>query len=382
LSVKTRIALMCGALFLVSGTTLICMNYFFVRAALPAAVEIVDNGQSTGTAGSEAGSPEAAGPAGGGRGIPDQYRTSVLRTMVVQSSLALGLTLALALFLGWIVASRVLRPVQQVASAARRLSADSLDQRINMEGPRDELTELADTFDGMLDRLASSFDSQRRFVANASHELRTPLAAQRTLVEVAMARPTADDSVKELGDRLLTMNVRIESLIEGMLVLARSDRGLDAKRPVRLDQVAETLIAAYRPIADKLGIELHYTLAPRLVHGDPVLLEQLITNLVDNAGKYNRSGGQVWIQVGEEPALLVRNTGPDVPNDALPTLFEPFRQLRRTPTHVNRGVGLGLSIVASIVRAHGGWVQARSREGGGLDMSVWFPPLSTPTSMN
>jgi signal transduction histidine kinase len=241
-----------------------------------------------------------------------------------------------------------------------------------MDGPRDELTELADTFDAMLDRLAASFDAQRRFVANASHELRTPLAAQRTMVEVAMARP-GGAAIHELGGRLLTMNVRIEALIEGMLMLARSDRGLDAKQAVRLDALTQKVVATHRPNAERREIELHWVLMPRTVEGDPVLLEQMVTNLVENAINYNRPGGEVWVRVHRQPALQVTNTGPVVPAESVPLLFEPFRQLRLAPSRADRGVGLGLSIVASIARAHAGRAQARPQEGGGLDVSVTLP---------
>jgi len=302
-----------------------------------------------------------------------QLRDAVLNTLLAQSALALAMTLLLAVVLGWFVASRMLRPVTEIAAIARRLGADSLDQRIRMDGPRDELTELADTFDEMLDRLATSFDSQRRFVANASHELRTPLATQRTMVEVAMARPSAEPAIGELGTRLLTMNARIEALIQGMLVLARSDRGLDSKRPVRLDSLAQGLVATQRPHAERLGLQVRCSAVPRTVHGDPVLLEQLVTNLVENAIKYNRPGGEVCVHVGQRPALQVTNTGPVVPAESVPELFQPFRQLRIAPSRPDRGVGLGLSIVASIARAHGGSARACPRDGGGLEVSVTLP---------
>ncbi|WP_329100758.1 HAMP domain-containing histidine kinase [Micromonospora sp. NBC_01699] len=351
-------------MFVLSATVLLAINYLLVRAALPPAVA---EGAETGH----------SGPTSIVRPIEAdtvaEYRIDVLNTLLAQSSVTLSITLLLALLVGWIVASRMLRPVRAMAATARRLSADNLDQRIRMQGPRDELTDLADTFDKMLDRLSASFDSQRRFVANASHELRTPLAAQRTLVEVALGRDTSDPSVRDLCGRLLAMNVRIESMIEGLLVLARSDRGLDVQEPVRLDQVAASVIDAQRGPAARAGLRIHSELTPQLVDGERVLLERLVNNLVDNAIKYNHPGGQVWLRVGGGTALRVGNTGPTVPVTSTSELFEPFRQLRRGRDGSGHGVGLGLSIVASIASAHRGSVHADPRDGGGLDVVVRLP---------
>jgi signal transduction histidine kinase len=232
---------------------------------------------------------------------------------------------------------------------------------------------LADTFDGMLDRLAVAFDSQRRFVANASHELRTPLAVQRTLVEVAMADPTASPELLRLGQHLLHTNERSERLIEGLLVLARSDRGLVERAPVRLDRIADAVLRAAAGRATEQGVTLHRRLFPRTVIGDPVLLERLVTNLVDNAIHYNTSGGGVLVEVGHRPALVVTNTGPVVPSEEVPGLFEPFRRLHRDRTAGRDGAGLGLSIVRSVVAAHGGSVVAEPNPDGGLRIMVNFP---------
>ena len=366
-SVKTRLALICGGLFALSGAILLCINYLLVRASLP-------------PVGQDAQPPNAAiqisGDPAGGSGVASEglskYRADTLNTLLVVSGVTLVIGSVVALLLGWFIANRVLRPVREIASTARRLGADSLHERIHLQGPRDELTELADTFDGMLDRLSASFDSQRRFVANASHELRTPLAAQRTLVEVAMARPAVDPGTRELGERLLRMNVRIESLIRKLLVLARSDRGLETKTPVRLDGVVAAAIAARVSDAHAAGVEVRSTLEPHPLPGDRVLLEQLVGNLLDNAIKYNHPGGTVRVAVGGSTALRVVNTGPPVPVEAESVLFEPFRQLGRT-RGPDQGVGLGLSIVASIAHAHGGSVRATPRDGGGLDVCVNLP---------
>ncbi|MGW4209965.1 sensor histidine kinase [Lentzea sp. NPDC004789] len=372
MSVKLRLALLCGGLFLLGGAILLATNYFLVRTALPPTEAGPPPGQST--------DAEVIAPAPGSSPVVgsvgtdlSHYRQEVLQTLVVQSGVALAVMAVVALALGWFAAVRMLRPVQEVVATARRLEADSLHERIRMPGPRDELTELADTFDGMLDRLAASFDSQRRFVANASHELRTPLATQRTMIEIAMARRSAGADLRDLGERLLVMNVRTEALIEGLLLLARSDRGLEHEEPVRLDEIACAVVDSRRQVAAQAGVRLESRLLPQIVSGDPVLLERLVVNLVDNAINYNHEGGLVTVATGGEAALEVSNTGPEVPADAVSGLFEPFRQLRKQPTGPGRGVGLGLSIVASVAKAHGGSVRAVPRRGGGLEMAFSVP---------
>lgn len=366
---KTRLALVITGLLLFSGALLLTTNYLLMQANLPAATpEFVTSSALDKVT-------EVNPEARDGIEPVDQagYRAKVLNTLLVQSGLALAFTAVLALVLGRVVAHRMLRPVRAVSATARRLSADSLDHRIRMQGPRDEMTELADTFDEMLDRLSNSFEGQRRFVANASHELRTPLATQRTMVEVEMARPGATETMRNLGTRLLTMNDRSEALIEGLLVLASSDRGLDTKQDVSLDRVVMQVAAHHQSVIREAGVELRISTTPRTVRGDQVLIERLVTNLLDNAVKYNHSGGTVWITVGDEPALQVDNTGQAVPREATARLFEPFVRLPRDRTGARRGVGLGLSIVASIMTAHGGRVSAQPREGGGLRVSVRFP---------
>ncbi|EFC84338.1 HAMP domain-containing sensor histidine kinase [Parafrankia sp. EUN1f] len=419
MSVKVRLALMCGGLFLLSGVVLLTVNYVLVRAALPSATIAAGTAfGATGSTGAAPGAPESASPGdlaapgdpvspgdsvspGLGVGVPGpgpdssiltvvsavrSYRGDVLNTLLVQSGVAIGATLVLALLLGWVAADRTLRPVHAVVSTARRLGADNLDARIRLRGPRDELTELADAFDEMLDRLAGSFDGQRRFVANASHELRTPLAAQRTLVEVAMERPGADPALHDLGTRLLTLNVRIEALIEGLLVLARSDRGLASRQVVRIGEVVSAVVDMHRPVATAAGVDLRWEHTGRdraaapayAVWGDRLLLERMVSNLVDNAIKYNRPGGTVWVREGGDPVLSVTNTGPPVRLSSAADLFEPFSRAGRGSWSPERGAGLGLSIVASIARAHGGSVRAVSRPEGGLEMDVFLPAQPPP----
>lgn len=382
-SFRARLTLLYCGLFLVSGVTLLAVNYGLMRTTLP---QIDLSGYTQIVTDADRVVPGTAPDTDETRVVPselsqdvlqdisEQYHASVLRSMLVQSLAALVVTAALAVALGWLIASRALRPVHEITATARRLSADSLgERRLALTGPRDELVELAETFDSMLDRLAVSFDSQRRFVANASHELRTPLATQRTLIEVAMTRPDAGPVLPQLGERLLAMNDRSERLIEGLLVLARGDRGLPRVDHVRLDQVVERVIEQVSEKVAEAGVRLHLDLAVRVVAGDQVLLERLVTNLVDNAIRYNHPGGTVRVSVGAEPALRVTNTGPDVPADRIPELFEPFRRLHDERVRSDRGVGLGLSIVASVTKAHGGSVSAAARDSGGLAVTVWLP---------
>ncbi|KOV89848.1 histidine kinase [Nocardia sp. NRRL S-836] len=296
-------------------------------------------------------------------------KTDILATVLWQSAIALVVAAVLAVWLGWVVAGRVLAPLHEITTTAHRLEATRLDQRIELEGPPDELKELADTFDGMLDRLASSFDSQKRFVANASHELRTPLAVQRTLIEVALADPDVSAETRRLGAHLLDTNERSEKLIDGLLVLARSDRGLSTREPVWLDEVVDDEVASCAALAAEKKVTFAVESRRYLVDGDPVLLAQLVGNLLRNAVLYNEPGGSVSVRLDRQ--LVVANTGPTVPAQAVPGLFEPFRRLRdRTGT---AGSGLGLSIAQSVARAHQGSVKARPNGGGGLVVEVNLP---------
>ena len=263
----------------------------------------------------------------------------------------------------------------------RQLGPQNLGQRIRLGGSPDALRELTDAIDDALDRLASGYDSQRRFAANASHELRTPLAAQQLLTEVAMDHPEASADLHRLGQQLLRTSERSEKLIEGLLVLAESDRGLPGKVPVALDELAGSVLKAHEELAGKHGVSLRKTLARRVVPGDPVLLEQLLGNLLRNAIAYNQPGGWVEVIVATEPALLVSNTGPEIPAEAVPVLFEPFRRLGADRTVNRGGAGLGLSIVRSVTTAHGGTTRARPRSGGGLVVEVELPRDTRPARL-
>jgi signal transduction histidine kinase len=297
--------------------------------------------------------------------------------MFKRSLLALiGLTVVAFVF-GYMMAGRVLAPLGRITRTARSVAGSDLKRRIELEGPDDELKELADTFDEMLDRLERSFDAQRRFVANASHELRTPLAINRTLLEVQLSDPGASADLQQLGKTLLATNERSEQLVEGLLLLARSDNEIVERKPVDLAEAASQALDQTRGEAQAKGVQLRAALSPAVVQGNGVLLERIVLNLVQNAVRYNVPEGG-WVDVGTEvqhghAVLVVSNTGPVVPAYEIDNLFEPFRRLRTERTGSDKGVGLGLSIARSVARAHGGVISAEPREGGGLLMRVAIP---------
>jgi signal transduction histidine kinase len=366
LSVRARLTAWYGGFFLLSGVVLVVLNYVLVSAQLPGADGFAIRIEGPLMAGEYAEADVVQ--------RLEDFRSSTMNTLLVQSGVALVVTTALAGFVGWVLASRVLAPLQAITATAHGLEPEDLDRRIKLDGPDDELKELADTFDGMLDRLATAFDSQKRFVANASHELRTPLAIQRTLIEVALDDPHASREVKRLGNHLLETNVRSERLIDGLLVLARSDRGLGRRVPVSFGDLVEDVLYDFRQESVHIASELE----PCQVMGDPVLLSHMVTNLLRNACAYNRPDGDVWVEVNATgTTLVVANTGGVVAPEAVATLFEPFRRL---PNSGTPGAGLGLSIVRSIASAHGGGVSARPIADGGLVVEVNLPVTDVRTS--
>jgi signal transduction histidine kinase len=304
-------------------------------------------------------------------------RDIALNTLLKRSLLALIGLAVVAFAFGYVMAGRVLAPLGRITRTARGVVSSDLKRRIELDGPDDELKELADTFDGMLDRLERSFDAQRRFVANASHELRTPLAINRTLLEVQLADPEVSPDLQQLGRTLLATNERSEQLVEGLLLLARSENEIVDRKPVDLAEAASRALEQTRAEAGERHVELREALAPAVVQGNGVLLERIALNLVQNAVRYNEpENGWVAVTTSAEPGhalLVVENTGPVVPAYEVDTMFEPFRRLRSQRTGSDKGVGLGLSIARSVARAHGGVITAEPREGGGLVMRVAIP---------
>ncbi len=396
-TIRLRLTLLYGALFLAAGAVLLTLNYALVRRGLErqsAPIGMTVDAPFSGTA---TFSPDAnvrfVRPAprlvtADGRPIEDvllayQDRVSdtALHELVVQSIVALGLMALASVGLGWAVAGRALAPLTRVTATARKLSQDNLHERLALRGPNDELKELADTFDAMLARLESAFDSQRRFVANASHELRTPLAIQRTLVDVALADPdTSPDDLRVMAAALRDAVDRSERLIDGLLVLARSEQGATASEEVDLAGTAAVALDQSAADAAAADLRVERALAPAMVTGSRVLVERLVGNLVQNAVRHNVAGGWVKVETGPGGRLRVTNSGPVIAADQVENLFEPFRRLapdRLAPDRVDsvRGVGLGLSIVRSVATAHGGEVRALARPQGGLDVTVSLPAV-------
>ncbi|GAA2245608.1 HAMP domain-containing sensor histidine kinase [Streptomyces amakusaensis] len=288
----------------------------------------------------------------------------------------LGLSI-IAFAFGYAMAGRVLSPLGRITRTARQVAGSDLSRRIELDGPDDELKELADTFDEMLDRLSRAFTAQQRFVANASHELRTPLAINRTLLEVHLSDPGAPVELQQLGKTLLATNERSEQLVEGLLLLARSDNQTFERKPVDLAEVASRAVDQTRAEAEAKSVEILGERSPAVVQGNGVLLERIALNLVQNAVRYNIAEDG-WVRVTTETqhgqaVLVVSNTGPVVPAYEIDSLWEPFRRLREDRTGSDKGVGLGLSIARSVARAHGGRIIAEPREGGGLVMRVTLP---------
>lgn len=386
LTLRARLTLIYGGLFLVAGLVLLAVTYVLVdqRTAQPFGVALHDvkpivqgvDGKLTGDQAEQLRLIV--------RKVQGDARNQTLDSLLTQGGIALGLVSVVAIAFGWLVAGRALQPLHQITGTARRIAgADvagrGLHERISLSGPADEVRELADTFDEMLERLDRSFDGQRRFVANASHELRTPLALNRSLIELSVTRPDASEDVRRLGESLLAVNERHERLIDGLLTLADSEKELTARSRLDLADVADHVLD--QTIGADGGPTVTRELSPALVVGDPVLLERLTTNLVENALRHNvQTGGWVHVRTGVwdgRATLTVSNTGPTVPSYDVEAIFEPFRRLSGERLGGGRGFGLGLSIVRAVTRAHGGTVIAHPREGGGLVVTVRLPEAPT-----
>jgi signal transduction histidine kinase len=308
----------------------------------------------------------------------DHQRQVALDNLLTRSLLALLGLAIIAFAFGYAMAGRVLSPLGRILRTARSVAGSDLSRRIELDGPDDEIKELADTFDDMLERLERAFTAQQRFVGNASHELRTPLAINRTLLEVHLSDPGAPMELQQLGRTLLATNERSEQLVEGLLLLARSDNQIVERKPVDLAEVAEQAVDQVYGEAEAKGVAIRGEQKSAVVQGNGVLLERIALNLVQNAVRYNVSEDG-WVEVTTEvqhgqAVLTVSNTGPVVPAYEVDNLFEPFKRLRGADrTGSDKGVGLGLSIVRSVARAHGGHITAQPREGGGLVMRVALP---------
>ncbi|MGW1072248.1 sensor histidine kinase [Streptomyces sp. NPDC002537] len=372
LTARTRIAVAYGAVFLVLGTVLLVTVNVLSRAGTREQATVIAR-TAVPVEALRPGQPVPGQPAGTLEPstiyqVSGDVSNAASHQLVLWSALALLVIALLAVGVGWWTAGRVLRPVHAMTATARRISERNLHERIEQQGPDDELKELADTIDALLGRLEGAFDSQRRFVSNASHELRTPLATQRAAIQVGLDGDPSPEDLARTKTLLLETNRRSEHLIDGLLALARSERGLERRDPLDLVDVVAEEVAAVAGRAEREGVRLRaYSTASPLT-GNRVLLAQLVGNLLRNAVGYNHRGGTVDVRV-EPGRLTVTNTGPEVPAHETEALFEPFRR-GAGRERLAGGAGLGLSIVRSIARAHGGRAYASPRRGGGLRVTV------------
>jgi len=306
-----------------------------------------------------------------------QITTSDLRQVLIDAPIALAIVTGVALALGWLVAGRVLRPLAVITATARRISASSLDQRLALRGPDDELKALGDTLDDLFARLEAAFDAQRHFVASASHELRTPLTRERAMLQVALDDPsTTAETWRNVAGEVLASNAEQEDLTEALLTLATSESGLCHHESVDLAAVTGEVLLTRRAEADRLGLHIWATTQPAALDGDRILTERLVANLVDNAVQHNVAGGHIEVTTRTRDGravLSVASTGPVIPAAEVGRLFQPFQRLSQRRAHHGDGHGLGLSIVRAIATAHGAAIGARALRGGGLAVDVTFP---------
>ena len=364
-TLRARLALLYAGLFLCSGIALL------VLADLPL-VSVSSAARATGD-GPRAG---AGGHSGSATNLPE---------VLLYSGIALAVLAVLSVMLGWLVADRALRPLRAITAAARAISASDLDQRLSLGDSYEEFRDLGDTLDELFARLEAAFDSQRHFVANASHELRSPLAAERTVIQVALADPAASaDSLRSACHQLLQLGEEQERLIDALLTLAVSQRGLRKREPVDLAEVTRRIMQSRGEAAADRGVRVDTSLAPAVTAGDASLVDSLVTNLVDNAIRHNLTGGRVQVTTGAaagSACFSISNTGPVVPPSDVDRLFQPFQQLDDERTRHDAGHGLGLAIVSSIAMAHGASLAAKARPEGGLDVKVSFR-LADPGYIN
>ncbi|MCY3505215.1 MAG: ATP-binding protein [Chloroflexi bacterium] len=394
-TVRIRLTILYGSLFLLAGLVLIAITHFLYRDALDgddiaekraffAEVEVMEafgerlpDGKRLREFTARDGRTIFKFVADVHDAAIDDAVDDALREQLVQSGIALGATTVVALGLGWIVAGRVLRPVQRITETARASSETDLHHRVALQGPDDELKELADTLDSLLEALEKAFNSQRSFSANVSHELRTPLAILRAEAEIKLADPGSTEAEREFAQRILDSTEQGERTVDGLLALARSESGLLSRVQIDVAELAGDVVGGLASSANQL--ELTMELGDATAWADRALLERLVTNLVENAIRHNVADGWVRVEVaqeGGEAVLRVRNSGPRLTAEEVESFFQPFVQ-RQELGAGRSGLGLGLSIVQAIIRAHGGALSARARRDGGLEIEVRLPGNAT-----
>ena len=369
-TVRLRLTLLYGFLFLASGAALLAITYWLVDSRLTS--DLVSQGPGGGATGR---GPVTAPPSAA-ESLRAQQAAD-LHQFLTQSAIALAIMAGAAMALGWLTAGRSLRPLRAITAATRRISDRNLHERLALPGPRDELTNLADTIDGLLARLDAAFDSQRRFVANASHELRTPVMLTQTLLQVALADPAITlGSLRAACHEVLAACNEQDQLIRALLTLARSQRGLDRREALDLAGITGQVLRGRERETASRRLRVDAVLSPAPAVGDQPLAEILISNLVDNAMRHNIPGGHIEVTTGSHggrATLTVAATGPHVPADQARRLLEPFQRLDGKRGHDHEGLGLGLSIVAAIAHAHGAALSVCPRPPGGLAITVTFP---------
>ncbi len=381
-TVRLRLTALYGGLFLASGTGLLAITNILARS-LPGPVS---TSQPSGPVPRSAPPSHTAAPSTAYlQQVAAQevhQHAAALNQLLAVSAIALGITAITSVALGWLVAGRVLRPLREMTATARAISEENLHQRLAVPGPGDELKDLGDTIDALLDRLQAAFDAQRNFVASASHELRTPLALTRTLLQMALTDPHPTlASYQATCQDLLEASDQQEQLIEALLTLARSQRGLDRREPLDLAAITTSALQALQPAAAARGLAVSTSISTAPVPGDERLLQRLVTNLIDNAIRHNIPHGEISIRVtasGEHPSLTITNTGPVIPPDQVTRLLQPFQRLTARPAD-GECLGLGLSIAAAIAIAHHATLTINPGPGGGLDIAISFPPAARTT---
>lgn len=387
---RLRLTLLYGGLTLLLGTGLLAITYLLFRqSSTVVAVEAhpvrapgsvlgpFPQGQGiTGIAQSAV----AAVPTSARHGAQLQ-RNADLAKLLATTWVELVATTVGSAAIGWFAAGRVLRPLREITSRARTISAGNLHERLSLNGPDDEFKQLGDTLDELLARLEGSFEAQRRFVANASHELRTPLTLERTMLQVALANPEATvETLRATCEELLAAGTEHARLLEALLTLASSERGLEQREPLELSELAGRTLAEHRPGIERLGLRVDTSLQSAAISGDAALVRRLIANLIDNAVDYNVVGGELQVATGThagEAVLTVVNTGATVPADQADRLFEPFQRLNgRGAAEPDGHHGLGLSIVRAIAVGHNARVTSEPQPSGGLAVTVRFASAS------
>jgi signal transduction histidine kinase len=385
-TIRLRLTLTYGLVFLITGAVLLTIGYELVRHNISSHEQFRDELHRLGlvpppTQNGFFGHPFMFAPGSPATKVANAVRSQLLadslHRLLGEYVIALVVMTMIAVGTGWLLAGRALRPLREITATARRVSGENLGERIALSGPADELKELADTFDRMLGRLDSTFASQRHFVANASHELRTPLAIMRTEVDVALADPGASAAeLRSMGEAVRETVDRCEGLIESLLVLARSEAAAGREEPVNLAALAADCITDLTAAADDAGVSVGAELAPAWTSGHAGLLERMIANLIGNGIRHNEPGGRLEVSTrieGQYVRLRVANGGPVIDPDEAQALTEPFRRLNRS----FGGFGLGLSIVRSVVEAHHGTIELTAPPEGGLVVAISLGRLAT-----